>query len=62
MAQEPSSTVKHINWIWPDCLVGNGDPYWTDSSRGAYNVGANHVVESKVAEMIFRYRYGKTFA
>ncbi|KAA8574129.1 hypothetical protein EYC84_005650 [Monilinia fructicola] len=24
MAQEPSSTVKHVNWVWPDCLVGDG--------------------------------------
>ena len=24
MLQESSSTVKHVNWIWPDCLVGNG--------------------------------------
>ncbi|CAG8082659.1 unnamed protein product, partial [Penicillium nalgiovense] len=20
---EPSSTVKHVNWIWPECLVGD---------------------------------------
>lgn len=36
MAQEPSSTVKHVNWIWPACLVGDGTT--TNSDRGAYNV------------------------
>jgi hypothetical protein len=40
MEQEPGSTVKHVNWVWPDCLVGNGAPSTGDnSSRGAYNVG-----------------------
>jgi hypothetical protein len=24
MLQESSSTVKHVNWVWPDCLVGDG--------------------------------------
>jgi hypothetical protein len=24
LKQEPGSTVKHVNWIWPDCLVGGG--------------------------------------
>ncbi|KAL2060267.1 hypothetical protein VTL71DRAFT_9662 [Oculimacula yallundae] len=38
MAQEPGSTVKHINWIWPSCLVGNGAPNNNDSARGAYNI------------------------
>ncbi|CAH0016123.1 unnamed protein product [Clonostachys rhizophaga] len=38
MEQETSSTVKHINWIWPDCLVGNGQPSGKDSDRGTYNV------------------------
>jgi hypothetical protein len=37
MAQEPGSTVKHINWVWPDCLVGDGNP-GGDSDRGVYNV------------------------
>lgn len=37
MAQEPGSTVKHINWVWPDCLVGDGGPEG-DSDRGIYNV------------------------
>lgn len=22
MLQESGSTVKHINWVWPDCLIG----------------------------------------
>jgi hypothetical protein len=30
--------VKHVNWVWPDCLVGNGAPTADNSSRGAYNV------------------------
>jgi hypothetical protein len=37
MAQEPGSTVKHVNWVWPDCLVGDGAPEG-DSDRGVYNV------------------------
>lgn len=37
MAQEPSSTVKHVNWVWPDCLVGDGTSD-KNTSRGAYNV------------------------
>lgn len=40
MAQEPGSTVKHVNWVWPDCLVGNGQPSGKDSDRGTYNVRA----------------------
>ena len=41
MLQEPGSTVKHVNWNWPDCLVGNGAPQKGNSSnaRGTYNVG-----------------------
>ncbi|OQE40208.1 hypothetical protein PENCOP_c006G02722 [Penicillium coprophilum] len=34
---EPSSTVKHVNWIWPECLVGDGSDS-KDSARGAYNI------------------------
>ncbi|KAM3066310.1 hypothetical protein ACMFMF_010274 [Clarireedia jacksonii] len=37
MAQEPGSTVKHVNWIWPDCLVGDGTSS-KNTARGAYNV------------------------
>lgn len=36
MSREPSSTVKHVNWAYPDCLVGNGDG---GGFRGMYNVG-----------------------
>ncbi|RFU31301.1 hypothetical protein B7463_g5015, partial [Scytalidium lignicola] len=35
--QEPGSTVKHVNWVWPDCLVGNGG-VGANSSRGPYNI------------------------
>ena len=38
MQQEKGSTVKHVNWVWPDCFVGNGPPTVANSSRGAYNV------------------------
>lgn len=38
MQQENSSTVKHVNWVWPDCLVGDGKPSDSSSSRGSYNV------------------------
>jgi len=38
MDQEPGSTVKHVNWIWPDCLVGNGVPQDNSSARGLYNI------------------------
>ncbi|KAJ5145766.1 uncharacterized protein N7515_000330 [Penicillium bovifimosum] len=34
---EPSSTVKHVNWLWPDCLAGDGSGS-KDSARGAYNI------------------------
>ncbi|KIW65544.1 hypothetical protein PV04_07798 [Phialophora macrospora] len=35
MAQESGSTVKHVNWAWPDCLVGIDD---NDRDRGSYNI------------------------
>lgn len=38
MLSESGSTVKHVKWTWPDCLVGNGQPTTTDSDRGVYNV------------------------
>ena len=38
MLQEEGSTVKHVNWVWPDCLVGDGAPNDSDSARGIYNV------------------------
>ncbi|KAJ5087710.1 hypothetical protein N7456_011326 [Penicillium angulare] len=34
---EPSSTVKHVNWVWPKCFVGNGDSS-DGTARGAYNI------------------------
>jgi hypothetical protein len=37
LAQEPTSTVKHINWAWPDCLVGDGSDDG-GSARGDYNI------------------------
>ncbi|KAK2610448.1 hypothetical protein N8I77_003876 [Diaporthe amygdali] len=38
MLQEPGSTVKHVKWTWPACLVGDGQPATTDSDRGIYNI------------------------
>lgn len=40
MFQEPGSTVKHVKWTWPDCLVGDGsgEEGLGDTARGAYNV------------------------
>lgn len=38
MLSEPGSTVKHVKWIWPECLVGDGQPGSPDSDRGQYNV------------------------
>ena len=52
LQQESGSTVKHVNWAWPDCLVGNGagsdtacgraQPNAADcvvgNARGAYNI------------------------
>ncbi|KAI9036512.1 uncharacterized protein KD926_001723 [Aspergillus affinis] len=34
---EPSSTVKHVDWTWPDCLVGDGQG-GSGSARGDYNI------------------------
>ncbi|KAL4890321.1 hypothetical protein BDV59DRAFT_204498 [Aspergillus ambiguus] len=34
---EPTSTVKHVDWTWPACLVGDGDGD-SDSPRGDYNI------------------------
>ncbi|KAK0745992.1 hypothetical protein B0T18DRAFT_141258 [Schizothecium vesticola] len=38
MVQEPGSTVKHVRFTWPDCLVGDGQPTTLDSPRGVYNI------------------------
>ncbi|KAK6208237.1 hypothetical protein LQW54_007019 [Pestalotiopsis sp. IQ-011] len=38
MLSESGSTVKHVKWRWPDCLVGNGQPTSSDSDRGVYNI------------------------
>ncbi|KAL2864768.1 uncharacterized protein BJX67DRAFT_389678 [Aspergillus lucknowensis] len=36
---EPNSTVKHVNWVWPDCFVGDEDDNRDkDSARGNYNI------------------------
>ncbi|KAI1490373.1 hypothetical protein F5X96DRAFT_636403 [Biscogniauxia mediterranea] len=38
MKSEPGSTVKHVKWNWPDCLIGDGKPTTLDSDRGFYNI------------------------
>ncbi|RYO80178.1 hypothetical protein DL766_001295 [Monosporascus sp. MC13-8B] len=38
MLSEPGSTVKHVRWAWPDCLIGDGPPSSADSDRGEYNI------------------------
>ncbi|RWA06568.1 hypothetical protein EKO27_g8533 [Xylaria grammica] len=38
MLSEPGSTVKHVKWTWPDCLIGDGKPESSDSDRGDYNI------------------------
>ncbi|KAK4031663.1 hypothetical protein C8A01DRAFT_21160 [Parachaetomium inaequale] len=42
MFQEPGSTVKHVKWTWPDCLVGDGSRQQglgeSETDRGVYNV------------------------
>ncbi|KAL5337122.1 hypothetical protein BJX70DRAFT_399929 [Aspergillus crustosus] len=44
---EPSSTVKHVNWLWPDCFVGSGSGSASESEssnndednwRGDWNI------------------------
>ncbi|KAH6643624.1 hypothetical protein C7974DRAFT_300581 [Boeremia exigua] len=35
--QETGSTVKHVNFEWPLCLVGDGKDV-KDTARGAYNI------------------------
>lgn len=35
--QESTSSVKYVNWTWPDCLVGS-DGVGNSSTRGPYNV------------------------
>lgn len=40
MLSEPGSTVKHVKWVWPDCLVGDGSQKQGlgNTDRGVYNV------------------------
>lgn len=56
MQQEPGSTVKHINWVWPSCLVGDGQPADDDDSdRGQYNV-IHHVPERQPSALTCKKR------
>jgi hypothetical protein len=40
MSSEPGSTVKHVKWKWPACLVGDGFPKDNSTARGVYNVSS----------------------
>ncbi|KAL2797012.1 hypothetical protein BJX66DRAFT_117542 [Aspergillus keveii] len=37
LSLEPDSTVKHVNWVWPDCFVGDGNSD-DQGARGNYNI------------------------
>jgi hypothetical protein len=43
MLSEPGSTVKHVKWTWPDCLIGDGKPSSSGSDRGDYNVSRGNI-------------------
>ena len=30
--------MKHVNWLWPSCLVGSGQSSSSTSARGNYNI------------------------
>jgi hypothetical protein len=60
MLQESGSTVKHVNWVWPECLVGNDGADNGDCAaggdlteclngvaRGAYNVSMGSTPEGR---------------
>ncbi|KAF1838392.1 hypothetical protein BDW02DRAFT_644612 [Decorospora gaudefroyi] len=38
MVQESGSTVKHINFEWPQCLAGDGNDQDGTTARGDYNI------------------------
>jgi hypothetical protein len=38
MDQESGQTVKHINFEWPQCLVGDGNDEDGSTARGDYNI------------------------
>ncbi|KAL7629405.1 hypothetical protein AAE478_000925 [Parahypoxylon ruwenzoriense] len=38
MQSERGSTVKHVKWNWPACLIGDGKPTNAGGDRGAYNI------------------------
>ncbi|KAI0164829.1 hypothetical protein GGR57DRAFT_450679 [Xylariaceae sp. FL1272] len=36
LLSEPGSTVKHVKWTWPQCLIGDGKS--DNNDRGNYNI------------------------
>ena len=44
LLQEPGSTVKHVDFLWPGCLVGDGSGTGSGgadgNARGSYNVSS----------------------
>ncbi|KXJ95803.1 hypothetical protein Micbo1qcDRAFT_201149 [Microdochium bolleyi] len=55
MLSEPGSTVKHVKWIWPECLMGDGQPGSSESARGQYNISIrqNFLLNGKPHYTIF---------
>lgn len=53
MFSEPGSTVKHVKWMWPDCLVGDGQPSTSDSARGVYNVSRSITSQQPLHDPLF---------
>jgi hypothetical protein len=52
MLQEPGSTVKHVRWTWPDCLVGDGGQQGLgDTDRGVYNVRFSLSTDTKLVRL-----------
>ncbi|MCJ1310397.1 hypothetical protein MMC25_004061 [Agyrium rufum] len=39
LAQEPGSTVKHVNWVWPECFIGNGGGQNESNTNGVLGEG-----------------------
>jgi hypothetical protein len=62
MLQEPGSTVKHVKWVWPDCLVGDGQPQNDSSARGLYNVWCAELISLSYPNEYYRSPSDKTSA
>ena len=45
MLQESGSTVKHVNWIWPNCLVGDGGANDNNCGSGSDSASIQRCLE-----------------